>query len=196
MKRIFLPLLLPLLLLLLTGCGRKTQERAAALQQQYALVTGYETQVRAALPREDETLVYTLHLTKDGDTVRAEVLEPEELAGVAAAMTGDALTLEYDGTILDAGTLSPRVSGLSAAPLLLDAFPRAYLDSCGSETLDGADALRVDFSAAAGSEALGCTLYFGADGAPVYGELAQDGKIIAAVEFTNFIFGDILSLDA
>ena len=123
-------------------------------------------------------------------------LEPEELAGVAAAMTGDALTLEYDGTILDAGTLSPRVSGLSAAPLLLDAFPRAYLDSCGSETLDGADALRVDFSAAAGSEALGCTLYFGADGAPVYGELAQDGKIIAAVEFTNFIFGDILSPDA
>ena len=43
---------------------------------------------------------------------------------------------------------------------------------------------------------VGCTLYFGADGAPVYGELAQDGKIIAAVEFTNFIFGDILSPDA
>ena len=35
-----------------------------------------------------------------------------------------------------------------------------------------------------------------ASGAPVYAEIAENDKIIAAAEFTNFIFGDILSPDA
>ncbi len=193
-KRFWLWLLA--VLALLTGCGEKRQEEASALQQRYAALAGYETAVRVAVPREDEKLVYALHLTKDGDTVRAVVEEPMELAGIAATLTGEALTLEFDGTILDAGTLSPRVSGLSAVPLLLEAFPRAYLESCGGETLDGAETLRTDFSATAGDETLACTLFFDADGAPVYAEIARDGKIIAAAEFTNFIFGDILLQDA
>ena len=110
-------------------------------------------------------------------------------------MEGEQLTLEYDGTILDAGTLSPRVSALNAAPLLLRAFPQGYLDSFGGETMDGEDTLRADFSLTLAGESFDCTLWFGADGAPVYGEIAQEGKIIAAVEFTNVIFGDILSSD-
>ncbi len=182
--------------LLLAGCGEKTQERAALLQQRYASLAGYETELRAAVPREDETLVYTLRLTKDADTVRAEVREPAALAGVAAVLTGSELTLAYDGTALDAGTLSPRVSALNAAPLLLDSFAHGCLDSCGSETLNGAETLRADFSVTLEKETFACMLCFGADGAPVYGEIAQDGKIIAAVEFTDFVFGDILLPDA
>lgn len=193
MKRILLPLFL---LLALAGCGEKTQQRAEALQEHYAALAGYEAQVRIALPREEETLFYTLCLVKDGGAVRAEVLAPEELAGVAATLAGDALTLEYDGVSLDAGTLSPRVSALNAVPLLLNAFPQAYLDSFGSETLDGTKTLRADFSATAGAETLACALFFGEDGAPLYSEIAADGKIIAAAEFTDFIFGDILSPDA
>lgn len=193
MKRILLPLFL---LLALAGCGEKTQQRAEALQERYAALAGYEAQVRIALPREEETLFYTLRLVKDGGAVRAEVLAPEELAGVAATLAGDALTLEYDGMSLDAGTLSPRVSALNAVPLLLNAFPQAYLDSFGSETLDGTETLRADFSATAEAETLACALFFGEDGAPLYSEIAANGKIIAAAEFTDFIFGDILSPDA
>ena len=114
----------------------------------------------------------------------------------AATAAAASLTLEYDGTILDAGTLSPRISALSAVPLLLDAFPQAYLDSCGSETLEGEETLRADFSVTLGGEAFAGTIFFNAGGAPVYAEIAQDGKIIAAAEFTDFIFGDILSPDA
>ena len=182
--------------LLLGGCGDETQSRAAELQRRYEALAGYEAEVRVAVPRGDETLRYALRLTAQGETVRAEVTEPELLAGVSARMEGERLALEYDGTILDAGTLSPRVSALNAAPLLLRAFPQGYLDSCGSETLDGEDTLRADFSLTLEGESFGCTLWFGADGAPVYGEIAQEEKIIAAVAFTNVTFGDILSPDA
>ena len=181
-----------LLALLLAGCGEKTQSRAEEWQQRYAQTQGYEAVVEVAVPREDETLHYTLSLEKSGDSVRAAVIEPKELTGIAATLTGDALTLEYDGMALDAGTLSPRVSALNCVPLVLDGFSRAYLDSVGSETLDGKDTLRADFSMTLGDETLGGTVWFTDVGAPVYLEASEDGKIIAAAEFTNFVFGDIL----
>ena len=181
-----------LLALLLAGCGEKTQSRAEEWQQRYAQMQGYEALVEVSVPREDETLHYTLSLEKSGDSVRAAVIEPEELTGIAATLTGDALTLEYDGMALDAGTLSPRVSALNCVPLVLDGFSCAYLDSVGSETLDGKDTLRADFSMTLGDETLGGTVWFTDGGAPVYLEASEDGKIIAAAEFTNFVFGDIL----
>ena len=181
-----------LLALLLSGCGEKTRSRAEEWQQRYAQMQGYEALVEVSVPREDETLHYTLSLEKSGDSVRAAVIEPEELTGIAATLTGDALTLEYDGMALDAGTLSPRVSALNCVPLVLDGFSRAYLDSVGSETLDGKDTLRADFSMTLGDETLGGTVWFTDGGAPVYLEASEDGKIIAAAEFTNFVFGDIL----
>ena len=181
-----------LLALLLAGCGEKTQSRAEEWQQRYAQMQGYEALVEVSVPREDETLHYTLSLEKSDDSVRAAVIEPEELTGIAATLTGDALTLEYDGMALDAGTLSPRVSALNCVPLVLDGFSRAYLDSVGSETLDGKDTLRADFSMTLGDETLGGTVWFTDGGAPVYLEASEDGKIIAAAEFTNFVFGDIL----
>ncbi len=181
-----------LLALLLAGCGEKTQSRAEEWQQRYAQMQGYEALVEVSVPREDETLHYTLSLEKSGDSVRAAVIEPEELTGIAATLTGDALTLEYDGMALDAGTLSPRVSALNCVPLVLDGFSRAYLDSVGSETLDGKDTLRADFSMTLGDETLGGTVWFTDGGAPVYLETSEGGKIIAAAEFTNFVFGDIL----
>ena len=181
-----------LLALLLSGCGEKTQSRAEEWQQRYAQMQSYEALVEVSVPREDETLHYTLSLEKSDDSVRAAVIEPEELTGIAATLTGDALTLEYDGMALDAGTLSPRVSALNCVPLVLDGFSRAYLDSVGSETLDGKDTLRADFSMTLGDETLGGTVWFTDGGAPVYLEASEDGKIIAAAEFTNFVFGDIL----
>ena len=178
--------------LLFAGCGEKAQSSIEQWQQRWEQMDGYEAIVEVAVPREDETLRYTLSLTSAGGSVRAAVLAPEELAGVAAVMTGDALTLEYDGMALDAGTLSPRVSALSCVPLVLDGFSKAYLDSCGSETLDGTETLRTDFTMTLGGETLGAALFFDASGAPVYLEVSAEEKIIAAAEFTNFVFGDIL----
>lgn len=189
-------LLLAALSLLLAGCGEKTQKSAEDLQTRYAQTQGYEAVVEVAVPREDETLHYTLSLEHSSGETRAAVLAPEALAGISATLAGDGLTLEYDGMALDAGTLSPRVSALNCVPLVLDGFSRAYLDSVGSETLDGKDALRADFSMTLGDETLGGTVWFTDGGAPVYLEASEGGKIIAAAEFTNFIFGDILSPDA
>ena len=182
-------------LLFLCSCGKEI-DRAEAMQEQYKNLTSYETDVRVSVPRGDETLVYALHLSAQGDAVRATVSEPEELTGVGAVLEGDKLTLTFDDLVLDVGTLSPRVSALNCVPLVLQNFPKVYLDSSGAETIGDVDALRADFSLTLSGETLACSLWLDASGAPVYAEIAENDKIIAAAEFTNFIFGDILSPDA
>lgn len=174
MKKIWLPLLA---VLLLCACGGEN-DRAEELQEQYQQVSSYETDVRVCVPREDETIAYCLHLSAQGDTVRAEVKEPQELAGVGAVLEGERLSLTFDGLVLDVGTLSPRVSALNCAPMLLRAFPKAHLDSFGTETLGGEIVLHVDFSLSSGSEKLFCSLYFDDAGAPVYAEIAEMKKLL------------------
>ena len=139
-------LLLAALALLLAGCGEKTQKSAEDLQARYAQMQGYEAIVETAVPREDETLHYTLSLEHSNGETRAAVLAPEELTGVGAVLEGDKLTLTFDDLVLDVGTLSPRVSALSCVPLVLQNFPKVYLDSSGAETLGDVDTLRADFS--------------------------------------------------
>ena len=144
-----------LCLLFLCSCGKEI-DRAEAMQEQYKNLASYETDVRVSVPRGDETLVYALHLSAQGDAVRATVSEPEELTGVGAVLEGDKLTLTFDDLVLDVGTLSPRVSALSCVPLVLQNFPKVYLDSSGAETIGDVDALRADFSLTLSGETLAC----------------------------------------
>ena len=58
-----------LYLLILCSCGKET-DRAEAMQEQYKNLASYETDVHVSVPRGDETLVYTLHLSTLGDAVR------------------------------------------------------------------------------------------------------------------------------
>ena len=188
--------LLPIVLLL-TACGGEAGvDRVTEVQTLYARLQGYAAEVTVDVAREDETLRYALLLTKDGDALSARVLAPDALKGVTAHIDGETLALEYDGAVLDAGTLNPKVSALSCVPLLLNSFPESYITAQSMERFGEQDALRVCFETDCGGEKLGCALYFSAENAPLYAEIAENGKIILFAEFTDFTFGAILSSDA
>ena len=188
--------LLPLILLL-TACGDDTgTDRVTEVQALYAALQGYAAGVNVDIPREAETLHYTLSLTKDGDAFSVRVLAPDALKGVTAHIDGETLSLEYDGAVLDAGTLNPKVSALSCVPLLLNSFPESYITAQSMERFGEQDALRVCFETDCGGEKLACVVYFSEENAPLYAEIAENGKIILFAEFTNFTFGDILPSDA
>lgn len=195
MKKLF-GCLLPLILLLTACTGDAGTDRVTEVQTFYAALQGYAAEVKVDIPRETETLHYALSLTKDNDAVTVRVLAPDALRGVTAHIDGEALALEYDGAVLDAGTLNPRVSALSCVPLLLRSFPESYITAQSMERFGEQDALRVCFETDCNGEKLGCVVYFSAENAPLYAEIAENGKIILFAEFTDFIFGDIISSDA
>ena len=56
-------------------------------------------------------------------------------------------------------------------------------------------ALRLCFESEAGGETIRCTLWFGADDAPLRAEIAEKDKITAYMEFTSFAFCDTIAAD-
>lgn len=183
------------LALLLSGCGAQEHDRTVQLQELYGTLQDYTAEIEVDIPRETETLHYTLSLQKDGEEIEAHVLAPDTLKGITARIDDESLSLAYDGVMLDAGTLNPKVSALTCVPLLFDAFPESYISVRSEENFQEHNALRVSFETEKEGETLLCTMYFSEESAPLYAEIAENGKIIAFVQFTKFAFGDILFSD-
>lgn len=190
MRRGFLAGLLALVLL--CGCAAEQPGRAEALAQKYAALPGYAAEVKVDVPRPAETLHYTFSVRGEGEETRVRVLEPEELAGVTATLRGEELTLSYDDLVLDAGSASSRVSALSGVPLVLRAAAEGFVCTENTEQWGGEEALRVCYETEREGETLHVTVFFAADDAPLYAEIAQGEKIILFLEFTKFTFGDII----
>ena len=95
MKRI---VILPLCLLLLCGgCGKKSST-AANIQEQYSRVATaqMEAEVTFHTPQEDRSFTLQCTFTPEESTVT--VTAPETVKGVTATVSGEELTIAYDGT--------------------------------------------------------------------------------------------------
>ena len=180
-------------LLLLTGCAAgQADTRVETLQQKYAALSGCDARVAVTVACDGETRQYTLDIAKEGDETRVTVLEPETLAGVGAVVSGDALSLAYDGMVLDAGSTDERVSAVNAADILLRAAASGYVTERNTERYEDTDALRLCFETEQGGETLRVTAWFDAADRPLYAELERGGEVLAYLEFTDFVFHDII----
>jgi len=172
---------------------------------------GDEAYIFSTMPAENITLTarwtanadtkYTVkHYLQNADDDEYTLQETETLSGTTGAATAAAAKAKtgdyahFTARAFDQSTVAADGSTVIGIYYDRDAFTVTLHANGG--TLDGAETLRADFSVTLEKETFACMLCFGADGAPVYGEIAQDGKIIAAVEFTDFVFGDILLPDA
>lgn len=193
MKRLFLILTAAVLL---TACSsQETDDRAEELQRRYASLDGCTATVDAAVVTGEETLHYTLETAQTGEETRVTVREPEELSGVSAVVRGDALSLEFDGMVLDAGSLDPDVSAVNAVSIFLRAAAQGYVVEQGREACgDVKDALRLCFKTEHAGETLLVAAWFDAEDMPLYAEIERDGEILVYLEFTEFAFGDILPM--
>lgn len=195
MKRL-IAALLPLLILL-AGCGaRETEDRAAAIQETYAALAGYDAVAEVELVRGAGNLRYSLHIQADAEGICVTVLAPETLAGVTAHLAVDTLKLEYDGIVLDAGGPLAGLNAVTSVPLVLRAAAEGWLVEQSEETFDEVEhALRACWESESGGEKLLCTVWFDASGAPLYAEIEKKEETAVFMEFTSFTFGDIITAD-
>ena len=175
------------LTLLLTGCGgRKGAEEA--LRRYYENVTSAElaAEVTCYLPDEARQFSLNCTYTADGNST-VTVTAPEELAGLTASVSDDALTLTYGDMTLPAGRLT-ELGPANCLTWLLRAAVTGYVLETGRETLEGTDCLRLGYDTTTpGGEKLLCTVWFNADTyAPCYGEFTMDGELILSVRIQSF----------
>lgn len=185
-------LFLPMMLLLLTGCGggqeneNGAEAQAVAIRGEYIAMTSYSLQAQVNADYGQRVYDFTLSVTWDGEETTVAIREPEMLAGVTARITGDEGTLEYEDLSLETGFLDEDgLSPVSALPALIEAARSQYIDRCtltdGMLEVHCAD---PEQKPGTGREV---TLWFDSQThALTAGEISQDGRRVIACEVTEF----------
>ena len=183
MKRI---LILPLCLLLLCGgCGKKSGA-AADIQAQYGRIDTAQMEAEVTFHTTQEDRAFTLQCAFTPESSTVTVTAPETVKGITATVSGDELTIAYDGAVLSAGsagTLGP----VNALPWLLRAIGSGYLLEEGRESLDGTDCYRLTLDVGTAAAPLKCTAWLDAETLlPRYAEFAADGAVVVSAKLLAF----------
>lgn len=185
-------LFLPMMLLLLAGCGGRQEGEqgaealAVAIRGEYLAMTGYSLQAQVNADYGQRVYDFTLSVTSDGKETTVTVREPEMLSGVTARINGEEGVLEYDGLSLETGFLDGNsLSPVGALPVLMEAVRSQYMAGC---TL--ADGMLEVYCAdpeqrpGTGQEV---KLWFDAQThALTGGEISQDGRRVIDCQITEF----------
>lgn len=184
-------LFLPMMLLLLTGCGGQESKNGAEalaveIRGEYMAMTGYSLQAQVNADYGQRVYDFTLSVTNDGEETAVVIREPEMLSGVTARIHGEEGTLEYDELSLETGFLDGEsLSPVSALPTLMEAACTQYIDRC--TLTDGVLEVHCadpEEKPGAGQEV---TLWFDAQThALTGGEISQDGRRVIACQITEF----------
>lgn len=184
------------LCLLLTACGGAGESTAERLREPYSEMAGcaMEAVVTCGQAGLEWEAVLRCDYVPGGEAV-VEVLSPESIAGVRAVFNGEDGSLEFQGEVLNAGRLSAQ--GLSPAaclPQLMSALREGWLLEENEEDWNGIPCLRLGVDQTGGNGGkIASTVWLRLDdGTPLRGEIAVEGEIILAADFTSFTFYDTL----
>lgn len=182
MKRLYLPLLL-CLSLLLSGCGHnkaaaRFEEFTAALSEKELL--SFTAELRCEY--EDKRMDFTLAYEEDSEGCHVTVAAPELIRGIRAHAKAGETAVEFDSVVLDTGPLDNYgLSPMSALPVLMDALRNGYVDSVWEENGRYA-ALIVP------SDTLNVQIHLDKyTMCPVYAELVSDGRVSVFIHIADWV---------
>lgn len=181
MKKLCLPLILSLCLLL-AGCGGKEYERTQQeLTQRLGAVEVLSFTANVRAEYEHKTARFTLSYSEDSQGGKVTVLAPQLIAGITARVEPGSTSLEYDGVMLGTGELDDfGLSPMSALPILVQALKNGALDSGWQEG---------DFTVMQiqSSDELSCTVWFEPETMiPRQAELISEGRVKIFAEISDW----------
>ena len=188
-------LCVPMIALLLAGCGRlevsEAEQLALEIRGEYLELERCSASLEITADYGQRVYQFGMEAQVQGEDAALTLTAPETVAGLTARWAGEAGTLEYDGVAVETGSLDPEgLDPVSAFPVLLEAARSGYLTACALEE-DGA-VLRVDCGDPAGTPGQGTetTLWFdGETGALLRGEIRVDGFRVIGCTCTAFTKG-------
>ena len=188
-------LCVPMIALLLAGCGRlevsEAEQLALEIRGEYLELERCSASLEITADYGQRVYQFEMDAQVQGEDAVLTLTAPETVAGLTARWVGEAGTLEYDGVAVETGSLDPEgLDPVSAFPVLLEAARSGYMAACALEE-DGA-VLRVDCGDPAGTPGQGTetTLWFdGETGALLRGEIRVDGFRVIGCTCTAFTKG-------
>ncbi len=185
-------LCLPMMMLLLTGCGQtgvsEAEETALAIRGEYLGMEGCTTQLAITVDYGQRVYQYEMEAKQTKEDISITYLAPETVEGMTAHFVGEDGKLEYDGVWVETGKLDrDGLAPVSAFPAFLEAARSGYMSSCALE--EETSLLRVDYRDPEGSPGSGreIVLWFDpSDHTLTKGEISVDGFRVIDCQFTGF----------
>ena len=126
MKRV-LPFIMSLLLL--CGCADDGKAQFAEFTNIVSTAENISFSANVSVQYDDKTAEFTLAYAQTKDGASVSVVKPELLSGIKANVTGRDLSLEFDGAMLDIGTLDDaELSPMSSLPMIVSAMREGHLE--------------------------------------------------------------------
>ena len=181
MKRLYLPLMLSLCVLL-SSCAKSS---AADKVTEFVgtLHAAEELSFTAKLRSEydNKTVPFELEFSSDGEGCTVTVLEPQLIAGLSAHIAAGETALQFDDLILDTGELDKfGLTPMSALPLLIDALKNGSCDSAWEENGEIAAYLTATDTLSAQIRFDKYTM------TPTHAELISEGMVKVFVDFERW----------
>ncbi len=177
------------LCLLLTACAGADNTMQPALDLRTGLLESGGCAFSAEITADfgETVCIFSADCTYSADgSTRVELTAPETLAGIAATVSDDGASVEFDGMLLDFGQLAGGHAAPVAAPSILAlCWAGEYISSAGQE----GDNLLVTYLKGYDNEELTVlTRLSGETGLPVSGEVIYDGQTVLNVTILDFSY--------
>ena len=195
-RKWYCALMIPLLLL--AGCGGRrggdeAEQLALDIRAEYLSMAGCTARLAVKADYGDRVFECVLDLDHTAGTETAlTVVEPELLSGVTARFRTGSTLLEFDGTSLETGALTPEgLSPLECVPFLLKEIQEGFISQWGMETLGETECVRFTTSdptlkMGQGTEV---SLWFEREGyALKQSEITVEGVSVLRCAVTDFIW--------
>lgn len=167
-------------MILLCACADTGQARFAEFVSRTAEAENISFTADVTTEYDDKTAQFKLRYEQNAEGTAVEVVQPELLAGIRAHLSGDDMSLEYDGAMLDLGTLeAAELSPMSALPLLA----RALMDAHTEITWVEGDNIAARLIPA---DDYLVTVWIGSDLIPKNAEISYKEKTVVFIEISDW----------
>lgn len=163
------------------GNGEKFSEFRERLEAASSI--GMTAEIRADYGETVDSYEMSFYRTADASTV--EVLAPELLAGVKANIGSDPMTVEFEGVILETGSLgTDALSPITALAAMTDALISGHIEYVWNEKNNDAKTIAAEILI---SESCTLTVWLSYDSlTPLYAEISNEGNAVIFCTVKNW----------
>ncbi len=174
------------LVLMLTGCGKQTEELDKAMNLRARLLNSQGCSFEAEVTADygDKTYTFLMECQTDAQgNLTFTVREPEVISGITGKITGENASLTFDDAALSFELLADgQLSPVGAPWIFVNTLRGGYVTSCGQ---DG-EYIRLTVDDSYEDDAFTLDIWLENEDTPIQAEILWEGHRILTIAVRNF----------
>ena len=186
-KQVVILALMITLSLLLCACSPREKSADELFQEialQYGETENFDINMSVTADYGDRVYQYSLKYTGTGEDGSLQIIQPENISGLTAKISGGEASLIFDGAEINTGSIAGlKLTPIGAIPEMVKCWQEASAAETSYETILDTDTLRASYSFS--DNAVFITWFDVLTHFPVMSEIAVDGQTVITCKYEN-----------